>query len=235
MLYADLRCQIHIQLEHKQCAKIKAGFEELRGLLLITYTKCKMSKAKLLQKAVSHLKNQSRKKSFLLDEINHLTQTCVYLSKELEKNSNSNKSNQLKEFFTILKEAVKNCQYINYRMYVERYVKGKGWIELLNKLQFQDGTNEVVKIFSQMVDKIKFKSNDLLLLGILDIKYIEVHHKVLKSAYTTAGIWNELTENIQIQNLPNNLKKFIEEYILNQETEILKKINLKDKLLFRAT
>ncbi|CAG8580335.1 17398_t:CDS:2 [Gigaspora margarita] len=38
-----------------------------------------------LCKAVSHLKNQSRKESFLLDEINRLSQTCVYLNAELEK------------------------------------------------------------------------------------------------------------------------------------------------------
>ncbi|CAG8840695.1 14396_t:CDS:2, partial [Gigaspora margarita] len=62
-----------------------------------------------------------------------------------------------------------------------------------------------------------------------------VHHKELKNAYQSEGIWNELSKNIQIQVLPNHLKKFIEEYILNQKTEISKKINSKDKLLFRAT
>ncbi|CAG8756488.1 410_t:CDS:1, partial [Cetraspora pellucida] len=62
-----------------------------------------------------------------------------------------------------------------------------------------------------------------------------VHHKVLKNAYQSAEIWNELNKNIQIQDLPDHLKKFIEEYILNQETEISKKINSKDKLIFRAT
>ncbi|CAG8763360.1 5886_t:CDS:2, partial [Racocetra persica] len=101
--------------------------------------------------------------------------------------------------------------------------------------EFQDSTNEVVKIFSQIVDNIQFKYNDLLLSGILDIQYIEVYHKDLKNEYQSAGIWNELNENIQIQDLPDDLKKFIEEYILNQETEISKKINSKDKLLFRAT
>ncbi|CAG8491929.1 16806_t:CDS:2 [Acaulospora colombiana] len=79
------RRQIHIQSEQKRRAEIKDGFEELRRHLPTTYTGRKMSKAVLLQKAVSHLKNQSRKESFLLDEINRLNQACVYLTAELEK------------------------------------------------------------------------------------------------------------------------------------------------------
>ncbi|KAF0416520.1 HLH-domain-containing protein [Gigaspora margarita] len=85
MSHAEFRRQIHIQSEQKRRAEIKDGFEELRRQLPTTYTGRKMSKAVLLQKAVSHLKNQSRKESFLLDEINRLSQTCVYLNAELEK------------------------------------------------------------------------------------------------------------------------------------------------------
>ncbi|KAF0433481.1 HLH-domain-containing protein [Gigaspora margarita] len=63
---------IMIQAEQKQHAEIKDGFEELhRQLPTSNY---KMSKAVLLQKAVLYLKNQSRKESFLLDEVNRLTQ-----------------------------------------------------------------------------------------------------------------------------------------------------------------
>ncbi|CAG8516164.1 15100_t:CDS:2 [Dentiscutata heterogama] len=85
MSHAEFRRQIHIQSEQKRRAEIKDGFEELRRQLPTTYTGRKMSKAVLLQKAVSHLKNQSRKESFLLDEINRLSQTCIYLNAELEK------------------------------------------------------------------------------------------------------------------------------------------------------
>ncbi|CAG8703926.1 16836_t:CDS:2, partial [Acaulospora morrowiae] len=85
MSHAEFRRQIHIQSEQKRRAEIKDGFEELRRHLPTTYTGRKMSKAVLLQKAVSHLKNQSRKESFLLDEISRLNQACVYLTAELEK------------------------------------------------------------------------------------------------------------------------------------------------------
>ncbi|RIA99512.1 hypothetical protein C1645_730780 [Glomus cerebriforme] len=81
----EFRRQIHIQSEQKRRAEIKDGFEELRRQLPTTYTGRKLSKAVLLQKAVSHMKNMQRKESFLLDEINRLTQTCVYLNAELEK------------------------------------------------------------------------------------------------------------------------------------------------------
>ncbi|RIB18991.1 hypothetical protein C2G38_2183027 [Gigaspora rosea] len=100
--------------------------------------------------------------------------------------------------------------------------------------EYQDGINNVVKIFSKMVDVIQFKPNDLLLSGVLDIQYIEANYKELRNAYQCEGIWNQLVENIQIKDLPNHLKVFIEEYILNQETEIPKKLNPKDKRLFRA-
>ncbi|CAG8560454.1 33507_t:CDS:2 [Gigaspora margarita] len=92
-----LIAQCHIQSEQKRCAEIKDAFEKLHRQLPTTYTGRKMSKAVLLQKdlttiianslckAVSHIKNQLRKMSFLLDEFNHLNQTCVYLNEELEK------------------------------------------------------------------------------------------------------------------------------------------------------
>ncbi|CAB4442706.1 unnamed protein product [Rhizophagus irregularis] len=78
MSQVEFRRQIHIQSEQKRRAEIKDGFEELRRQLPTTYTGRKLSKAVLLQKAVSHMKN-------MLDEINRLTQTCVYLNAELEK------------------------------------------------------------------------------------------------------------------------------------------------------
>ncbi|KAF0490029.1 mlx-interacting protein [Gigaspora margarita] len=53
--------------------------------LLYTNTGRKMSKAVLLQKAVSHIENSLRKENMLLDEINHLNQNCLYLRAELEK------------------------------------------------------------------------------------------------------------------------------------------------------
>ncbi|CAG8681708.1 8593_t:CDS:2, partial [Ambispora leptoticha] len=81
--------QLHIQSEQKRRAEIKDAFKELRRQLPSTYTGRKMSKTVLLQKAVSHLKNQSRKESFLLDEINRLSQTCN-LNAELEKEKRVN-------------------------------------------------------------------------------------------------------------------------------------------------
>ena len=62
------------------------------------------------------------------------------------------------------------------------------------KLQFCDGTNEVVKVFSKIVYSIRFKPNELLLSGIIDIKYIEVHHKELEKEYRNKRIWNKLDE-----------------------------------------
>jgi len=85
MSQVEFRRQIHIQSEQKRRAEIKDGFEELRRQLPTTYTGRKLSKAVLLQKAVSHMKNMQRKESFLLDEISRITQTCVYLNAELEK------------------------------------------------------------------------------------------------------------------------------------------------------
>ncbi|CAG8817330.1 9336_t:CDS:2, partial [Gigaspora rosea] len=76
----------------------------------------------------------------------------------------------------------------------------------LNELQYQDGINNVVKIFSKMVDVIQFKPNDLLLSGVLDIQYMEANYKELRNAYQCEGIWNQLVENIQIKDLPNHLK-----------------------------
>ncbi|CAG8436895.1 11712_t:CDS:2 [Diversispora eburnea] len=90
MSHAEFRRQIHIQSEQKRRAEIKDGFEELRRHLPTSYTGRKMSKAVLLQKAVSHLKNTSRKENFLLDEINRLTQTVTYLTTELDKERRMN-------------------------------------------------------------------------------------------------------------------------------------------------
>ncbi|CAG8733725.1 7466_t:CDS:2, partial [Cetraspora pellucida] len=86
--YAELKRQIHIQSEQKRRAEIKDGFEELRKQL--PNTSRKMSKSVLLKKVVSHLENQSRKVSSLLDEINRLNQTCIYLNAELEKEKRMN-------------------------------------------------------------------------------------------------------------------------------------------------
>ncbi|RIB23563.1 hypothetical protein C2G38_2032630 [Gigaspora rosea] len=83
MSHVEFKPQIHVQSEQKRRAEIKDAFEELRRQLPTTYTGRKMSKTVLLQKAVSHLKNQSRKESFLLDEINRL-------NAELEKEKRMN-------------------------------------------------------------------------------------------------------------------------------------------------
>ncbi|CAG8477295.1 30583_t:CDS:2, partial [Gigaspora margarita] len=144
-----------------------------------------------------------------------------------------------------------NRKLVNFGIYVERYTKGKKWFDLLDKvcpnidlvqtkaflhdLQFCDGTNEVVKVFSKMVYSIRFKPDELLLSGIIDIKYIEVHHKELEKEYRNKRIWDKLDEKFLIQDLPPSLKNFIEEYIFNQDTEIPKEVNLKEKKLFRAT
>ncbi|CAG8745152.1 34661_t:CDS:2 [Gigaspora margarita] len=94
---SSLDGDIMTQTEQERRAEIKDAFEELRKQLPTTYTGRKMSKAVLLQKdlttiianslykAVSHIKNQSRKMSSLLDEFNRLNQTCAYLNEELEK------------------------------------------------------------------------------------------------------------------------------------------------------
>nr|CAG8485490.1 933_t:CDS:2 [Entrophospora candida] len=82
--HAEFRRQIHIQSEQKRRAEIKDGFDELRKQLPITYANRKMSKALLLQKAVAHMKNMQRKENFLLDEINRLSQRCIYMNAELE-------------------------------------------------------------------------------------------------------------------------------------------------------
>ncbi|CAG8466068.1 25170_t:CDS:2 [Gigaspora margarita] len=90
MSHAEFRHQIHVQSEQKQRAEIKDNFEELHRQLPSTYSLCKMSKAALLQKAVSHLKNQSLKKSLLIDEINRLNQIVVSLNAELEEEKRMN-------------------------------------------------------------------------------------------------------------------------------------------------
>ncbi|CAG8833363.1 30312_t:CDS:2, partial [Gigaspora margarita] len=81
---AKLRHQKNIQSEQKRRAEINNGFEKLCRQLLPTYARRKMSTAELLQKAVSHIKNQSSKESFLLDEINCLRQDCNDLNAELK-------------------------------------------------------------------------------------------------------------------------------------------------------
>ncbi|CAG8585294.1 14405_t:CDS:2, partial [Gigaspora margarita] len=99
MSHSEFRRQIHVQSEQKRHAEINDGFEELRRQLPTTYTGRKMSKTVLLQKAVSHIKNQSRKGSFLLDEINRLSQTCVYLSEELEKEKKIRQERTLEKIY----------------------------------------------------------------------------------------------------------------------------------------
>ncbi|CAG8512768.1 1138_t:CDS:2, partial [Cetraspora pellucida] len=79
------------------------------------------------------------------------------------------------------------------------------------KLQFCDNTNEVI------------------------LNYIEVHHKELEKEYQNKRILDKLDEKFLIQDLPPSLKNFIEEYIFNQDTEIPKEVNLKEKKLLRAT
>ncbi|CAG8770048.1 14765_t:CDS:2 [Gigaspora margarita] len=69
----------------------------------------------------------------------------------------------------------------------------------------------------------------------MDTQFIENNHKNLKNAYRSKGIWNEINEKIQIQNLSPLLKDFIEDYITSQDTEIPTTINLKDKKLFGTT
>ncbi|CAG8729061.1 14747_t:CDS:2, partial [Gigaspora rosea] len=114
-----------------------------------------------------------------------------------------------------------------YGLYVKKYAKTKGWNDLLyevcpdiklvqtkaflNKLQFQEGINNIVKIFCKIVDSNQFIPNNLLLLEVLGIQYIGVNYKKLKIAYQSEKIWNELNKDIQIQDLPNHLKVFIEE------------------------
>nr|CAG8495344.1 5568_t:CDS:2 [Entrophospora candida] len=88
--HAEFRRQIHIQSEQKRRAEIKDGFDELRKQLPITYANRKMSKALLLQKAVAHMKNMQRKENFLLDEINRLSQRCIYMNAELENEKRMN-------------------------------------------------------------------------------------------------------------------------------------------------
>ncbi|KAF0536885.1 mlx-interacting protein [Gigaspora margarita] len=93
MSHTEYRREIHIQSERNRRAEIKDGFEELRRQLPATYTGRKMKLITIVNflcKAVSHLKNQPRKESFLLDEINRLTQICVYLNAELEKERRMN-------------------------------------------------------------------------------------------------------------------------------------------------
>ncbi|CAG8560928.1 12863_t:CDS:2 [Gigaspora margarita] len=70
--------------------KIKDSFEELHKQLPTTYTGHRLCKAVLLQKAVSHIKKQSREESFLLDKISRLKQFCAYLNAELEKEKRMN-------------------------------------------------------------------------------------------------------------------------------------------------
>jgi len=82
--HAEFRRQVHIQSEQKRRAEIKDGFEELRRQLPFAYNGRKMSKATLLQKTVNHIKQMRSRESFLLEEINRLNQTVLYLNTQLE-------------------------------------------------------------------------------------------------------------------------------------------------------
>ncbi|CAJ0638239.1 14575_t:CDS:2 [Entrophospora sp. SA101] len=95
--HAEIRRQMHIQSEQKRRAEIKDGFEDLRRLLPIFNHSRKMSKALLLQKTVSHIKNTKTKECYLLDEINRLNHYINYLATELEREKRMNNIYQQKE------------------------------------------------------------------------------------------------------------------------------------------
>ncbi|RIB15292.1 hypothetical protein C2G38_1590047 [Gigaspora rosea] len=95
--HAEFRRQIHIQSEQRRRAEIKDGFEQLRRQLPFNTNGRKMSKATLLQKTVTHLKNMKSKENFLFDEINRLHQYITYLSAELEREKKMNAIYQQQE------------------------------------------------------------------------------------------------------------------------------------------
>ncbi|CAG8797208.1 36191_t:CDS:2 [Gigaspora margarita] len=88
---AKFRHRKNIQSEQKRRAEINNSFEELCRQLPSTYTRRKMSTAELLQKAVSHIKNQSSKESFFLNEINRLRQNCNNLMQNWKKKNDKSK------------------------------------------------------------------------------------------------------------------------------------------------
>ncbi|KAG9301237.1 hypothetical protein G9A89_012620 [Geosiphon pyriformis] len=88
--HAEYRRQVHIQSEQKRRAEIKDGFEELRRQLPIGSNGRKMSKAALLQRTVTHLKNIKNREAFLVDEVTRLHQYCTYLNNELDKEKKMN-------------------------------------------------------------------------------------------------------------------------------------------------
>jgi len=95
--HAEYRRQIHIQSEQKRRAEIKDGFEELRRQLPTGCSGRKMSKAALLSRTVTHLKNMRNRENFLVDEVTRLHQVCTYLNAELEKEKKMNAVYRQKE------------------------------------------------------------------------------------------------------------------------------------------
>ncbi|CAG8508797.1 12315_t:CDS:2 [Ambispora gerdemannii] len=89
--------QVHIQSEQKRRAEIKDGFEELRRQLPVGCNGRKMSKAALLQRTVTHLKNTRNRETFLVDEVTRLHHICTYLNAELEKEKKMNAVYRQKE------------------------------------------------------------------------------------------------------------------------------------------
>nr|CAG8448804.1 3918_t:CDS:2 [Entrophospora candida] len=95
--HAEVRRRMHIQSEQKRRAEIKDGFEDLRRQLPISNHSRKMSKAMLLQKTVSHIKNMKSKECYLIEEINRLNQYISYLASELDREKRMNVIHQQKE------------------------------------------------------------------------------------------------------------------------------------------
>ncbi|CAG8494965.1 13518_t:CDS:2 [Ambispora leptoticha] len=89
--------QVHIQSEQKRRAEIKDGFEELRRQLPAGCNGRKMSKAALLQRTVTHLKNMRNRETFLVDEVTRLHHICTYLNAELDKEKKMNAVYRQKE------------------------------------------------------------------------------------------------------------------------------------------
>ncbi|CAG8556147.1 16677_t:CDS:2, partial [Gigaspora rosea] len=83
--HAEFKRKMHIKSEQKRRKEINDAFAKLSKQLPYTNTGRKMSKAGLIQKAVSHIENSLRKENMLLDKINRLNQNCLYLRAELEK------------------------------------------------------------------------------------------------------------------------------------------------------
>ncbi|CAG8466600.1 7185_t:CDS:2 [Cetraspora pellucida] len=121
---------------------------------------------------------------------------------ETEYNGRKNKkSKRLDEFVQLIKEVKKSNQYVKYGLYLESHARTRGWLDLLSEI-CPDLSLTKAKAY------------------LYNESWIENNHKNLKNTYHSNGIWNELNEKIQIQELPPLLKDFIEDYIISQNTEI---------------